>query len=104
MMKTAARRVAFLAVLLVCVSSATACRRKEPEAPAIATPSFQIKQTRVPLGSPVEVTYKFVVANNAPKISENYRVFVHFLDSDKERMWTDDHDTPIPTTDWQTWQ
>jgi len=58
----------------------------------------------VPLGSPVEVTYKFTVANDAPKIGENYRVFVHFLDSDKERMWTDDHDLPVPTTQWKPGQ
>ena len=69
-----------------------ACRREEPEPPPVATPSFSVKQTRVPLGSPVEVTYKFVVAKNAPPITENFRVFVHFLDADNERMWTDDHD------------
>jgi hypothetical protein len=70
----------------------------------VATPSFSVSQTRVPLGSPVEVTYKFTVAPDAPKINENYRVFVHFLDSDKERMWTDDHDLPVPTTQWKPGQ
>jgi hypothetical protein len=104
MMTTSARRLALVGLVIVSASVFSACRRNEPEAPAVATPSFQIKQTRVPLGSPVEVTYKFVVANNAPKIPENYRVFVHFLDSDKERMWTDDHDPPIPTTQWQPGQ
>ena len=68
--------------------------REEPEPPPVATPSFSVKQTRVPLGSPVEVTYKFVVEKNAPPITENFRVFVHFLDADNERMWTDDHDPP----------
>jgi hypothetical protein len=98
------RRMAGMAALALCVSSAAACRRKEPEPPPVATPSFSVNQTRVPLGSPVEVTYKFTVANDAPKISENYRVFVHFLDSDKERMWTDDHDPPVPTTQWKPGQ
>jgi hypothetical protein len=70
----------------------------------VATASFHMNQTRIPLGSPVEVTYKFVVANDAPRITENYRVFVHFLDSDRERMWTDDHDLPIPTTQWKPGQ
>ena len=54
------------------------------------------KQTRVPLGSPVEVTYKFVMEKNAPPIPEDFRVFVHFLDADNERMWTDDHDPASP--------
>jgi hypothetical protein len=70
----------------------------------VATPSFSVSQTRVPLGSPVEVTYKFVMEKNAPPITENFRVFVHFLDNDNERMWTDDHDPPIPTTQWKPGQ
>jgi hypothetical protein len=91
---------ACLALALFCALSASACRREEPEPPGVATPSFSVKQTRVPLGSPVEVNYKFVVAPDAPKISENFRVFVHFLDADNELMWTDDHDPVIPTTQW----
>ena len=86
------RRFAGVAVLVLCVAGATACRRTQQEPPPVATPSFSVNQTRVTLGSPVEVTYKFTVASDAPKINENYRVFVHFLDADKERMWTDDHD------------
>jgi hypothetical protein len=100
----AVRRIALLGLVFLCALNGAACRRKQPQAAAVATPSFHIKQTRVPLGSPVEVTYKFVVAKDAPKINENYRVFVHFLDADKERMWTDDHDLPVPTTQWQPGQ
>jgi hypothetical protein len=104
MMKKSVRGIALLGVGVLCVLSIAGCRRTEPDAPPVATPSFHVNQTRVPLGSPVEVTYKFVVAKDAPKINENYRVFVHFLDSDKERMWTDDHEPPVPTTQWQPGQ
>src|SRR5881392_1205709 len=104
MTKIPVRRMACLAAAGLCAVSVAACRRKQPEPPPVATPSFSVSQSRVPLGSPVEVTYKFTVANDAPKIAENYRVFVHFLDSDKERMWTDDHDLPIPTTQWKPGQ
>lgn len=104
MTNTSPPRLACLAAVALCLSSATACRRKEPEAPPVATPSFSVSQTRVPLGSPVEVTYKFTVAPAAPTINEDYRVFVHFLDSDKERMWTDDHDLPVPITQWEPGQ
>jgi hypothetical protein len=93
--------MACLAAVVLCVSGTLACRRKPKVEPPVATPSFSISQARVPLGSPVEVTYKFTVAETPPKINENYRVFVHFLDSDKERMWTDDHDLPVPTTQWK---
>src|SRR5580765_2954686 len=93
------RRMAGTAAVALCLFSA-GCRRQQPEPPPVATPSFSASQTRVPLGSPVEVTYKFTVAKDAPKIDQNYRVFVHFLDADKERMWTDDHDLPVPTSQW----
>lgn len=93
-----------LALAVLWCVTAVACAREEPEPPPVATPSFTASQTRVPLGSPVEVTYKFVVASDAPAITENYRVFVHFLDVDNERMWTDDHDLPVPTTQWKPGQ
>jgi hypothetical protein len=96
--------MACVAAAGICAASVAACRRKQPEPPPVATPSFSVNQTRIPLGSPVEVTYKFVVAPDAPPIKENYRVFVHFLDTDKERMWTDDHDLPVPTTQWKPGQ
>ena len=96
--------MAALALAALTVSSSAACRREEPEPPPVATPSFSVKQTRVPLGSPIEVTYKFVVAPDAPKINENFRVFVHFLDADKEQMWAEAHDPPIPTTQWKPGQ
>ena len=69
--------------------------------PAGGNASFSVKQTRVPLGSPVEVNYKFVVAADATRIDENFRVFVHFLDGTTSRWWTDDHDPPVPTTQWK---
>src|SRR5215210_1229194 len=103
-MPIAVNRMTVPSFVFLCACFVGSCRRTEPEPPPVATASFHINQARVPLGSPVEVTYKFVVARDAPPIRENYRVFVHFLDSDKERMWTDDHDPPIPTTQWKPGQ
>ena len=54
-----------------------------------------LSRPKVALGSPVEVTYKFTVAADAPRLGAR-RVFVHFLDADDELMWTDDHDPPTP--------
>jgi hypothetical protein len=102
MLKTA-RVMACLGLIALSVLM-SACRREEPEPPPVATPSFSANRTRVPAGSPVEMTYKFVVSPTAPKIPENYRVFVHFLDADNERLWADDHDPPIPTTQWKPGQ
>jgi len=80
-----------------------ACSRKAASEPPLATASFSPARSRAPLGSPLEVTYKFVVAPDA-KFAEDYRVLVHFMDSDDELMWTDDHIPPIPTTQWKPGQ
>jgi hypothetical protein len=99
-MPTTVRGIACLALTVLCVWF-PACRREEPEPPPVATPSLSINRTRVPVGSPVEVTYKFVVAPNAPAITENFRVFAHFIDADREQLWAEAHEPPIPTTQWK---
>jgi len=80
------------------------CARKTDLEPAVATPGLSLSQSRAPLGSPLEVTYRFTVASNAPPFTQNYRVMVHFLDADEELMWTDDHEPAIPTTEWKPGQ
>ncbi|HEX6214979.1 MAG TPA: hypothetical protein VFZ38_09185 [Vicinamibacterales bacterium] len=62
-----------------------------------------LSRPKVPLGSPVEVTYKITVLPNAPALGQR-RVFAHFLDADEELMWTDDHDPPTPSTEWKPGQ
>jgi hypothetical protein len=67
----------------------------------VATPSIAVSRSRAPLGSPIDITYRFEVAQ---KIDGNYRVFVHFIDSEGERMWGDDHDPQPPTSQWKPGQ
>jgi hypothetical protein len=76
------------------------CRHKESSAPPVATPSVSLNRPKAPLGSPLEVTYRFVVANDA-RFDGNYRVMMHVVDSDEEFMWADDHNPPVPTTQWK---
>jgi hypothetical protein len=97
------RRCALIIVLLVSGGFA-GCRRSEAPAPAVATPSVTLSRTKVPLGAPVDITYRFVVAPDAPAFTENNRVFVHVVDTDEKLMWTDDHDPPTPTTEWKPGQ
>jgi hypothetical protein len=79
------------------------CSKAQDTTPAVATMQVTLSRPKVALGSPVEVTYKFTVAQNAPNLGKR-RVFVHFLDADEELMWTDDHDPPTPTSDWKPGQ
>jgi hypothetical protein len=82
------------------LASVAACRRKEVGPPPVATPSVTLNHDRAPLGSPLEITYKFVVASDA-KFTEDYRVMSHIVDADGQMMWDDDHPPPTPTTQWK---
>ncbi len=92
-----------LVTLLILASTVAGCRKPSNQ-PPVATPTVTLSRARVPLGSPLEVTYEFKVAADAPLFTENYCVFVHFVDADDEVMWTDDHFPPTPTTGWKRGQ
>ncbi len=91
-------------VALAVAALGSGCSREETPGPPVATPSVSFSRARAPLGSPIKVTYKFQVANDAPAFDQDYRVFVHFLDADDERLWTDDHDPATPTSQWKPGQ
>jgi hypothetical protein len=92
---------------VVCLALAAglcgACGSRDASTPAVATVSVTLNHDRAPAGSPLELTYKFVVADGA-KFDEDYRVFVHVVDTDDEQMWTDDHAPTPPTSQWKPGQ
>jgi hypothetical protein len=88
--------VAGLAVLAASCSSADT-------APPVGTVSFTANKTRVALNSPIELTYRFDVAPSA-SFPGDFRVLVHVVDADGNQMWSDDHDPPIPTSQWKPGQ
>src|ERR1041384_6858687 len=85
------------------VASMSACRRKEAATPPVATPSLKLNFDKAPLGSPLDVTYRFVVAND-PHFEQDYRVMVHVVDSDEELIFNFDHNPPTPTSQWKPGQ
>jgi hypothetical protein len=86
-----------------CLAMVAACGGAEQVMPPVATPVVTLSHSRAPAGSPIEITYRFDVAGDAA-FSEDYRVFVHVLDADDERMWDDDHDPAVPTRTWKPGQ
>ena len=94
-------RSTFSVVLaLAGLMSAAACGGEERDDPPVATPSVTLSHSLAPAGSPIEIKYRFVVADGA-KIDGDYRVMAHVVDADNELMWTDDHRPPVPTTEWK---
>jgi hypothetical protein len=90
--------------LLALLALATgACGSSEPTEPAVATPRVTLSRDRAPAGSPIDITYRFEVAADA-QFPGDYRVMLHVVDADEERMWDDDHDPPVPTSQWKAGQ
>jgi hypothetical protein len=89
------------ALALLLTALCAACSKETDEGIPVATPSVTVAAREVPIGSPVDITYKFVVAANAPQLAKNYRVFVHFNDASGQQLWTDDHLPPTPTSEWK---
>ena len=92
-----------MAVLVAGAASLAACKRKEAPAPPVATPSVTLSHDKAPLGSPLDITYKFVVASDA-HFTQDFRVMVHVVDADEQLIFAFDHNPPVPTTQWKPGQ
>lgn len=94
---------AALIAALVSALTIVGCSEPQDTTPPVGSIAVSLSRPRIALGSPVEVTYKFTVAPDAPAMGDR-KVFVHFLDADDELMWTDDHEPVPPTTQWKPGQ
>jgi hypothetical protein len=92
-----------LVVTSLVATLVSGCGKKQEAAPPMATPSVTLSRDKVPLGGPIDITYKFVVASDAA-FKQDYRVMVHVVDPNEELMWTDDHEPPVPTKEWKPGQ
>ena len=88
------------AIVLLCSAG---CGLNDSE-PAVATPAVGLNRTDVPLGGPLDMSYRFTPAVDRLGADDDYRVFVHFLDEDGELMFEDDHAPPEPTSTWRSGQ
>ena len=70
--------------------------------PPVAAVNLELNRSAVSLGGPVEMSIRFDVSPNLDGFLEKQRVLVHFLDENLDLMWTDDHEPPIPTTQWKS--
>jgi hypothetical protein len=97
------RRAGGAAVIGAALLSATGCgifKKKQAEVVNIE-PSVTFNQNRAALGSPIEVTYTWKVGADVPKMGEDYRALVHFLDSHEVMLFEDDHIPVPPPSQWE---
>ena len=89
-----------LCVLLVAVA---ACGGDKSNEPPVARPSVTLNKNKAAIGSPLRITYKFEVAQNAV-IDGDHTVFLHVIEPDGEKLWQDDHTPAVPTSQWKPGQ
>src|SRR3954468_17188538 len=99
------RRVGTRVALGLCglplLTASWSCKRRSTAEVNPIVPSVKVNETRVPLGSPVEVTYTWTVEPGAKKLPEDYRALVHFLDSHRVLLFEDDHVPVPPPSQWE---
>ncbi|HXT71797.1 MAG TPA: hypothetical protein VN700_18720 [Vicinamibacterales bacterium] len=97
-------RVAVCSALLVVASTTSGCSKAD-QAPPVASVAVTLNRQSAPLGAPIELTYRFDVAQGA-SIAGDYKVFVHITRDDGTTIWMDDHDLPagMQTSQWKPGQ
>jgi hypothetical protein len=88
-----------LLALLLCVPG---CREAGPQMDVQVQVKMDSKT--LPATGPVELTYVWTMAADAEPVSSDYLVFAHYWGTDGEIHWQDDHQPPIPTSQWKPGQ
>jgi hypothetical protein len=100
-LRTAVRRGMPVLLASALVAGVAGCGKKEVAESRPITPSVSFNKQSAPIGSPIEITYRFEVGPDAAPIDKDYHVFVHFLDSRDALLFNDDHQPPEPTRSWK---
>ena len=87
--------------LLAAAVFAPACGPRQPKDLNDIVPTVSANRTQIPLKSAIEVTYTFECGPAMKKLSEDQRVFVHFVDREGTLLFTDDH---LPAPAASTWE
>lgn len=74
--------------------------RSEP----VAAIDLELERSAAPQGAFVAAELSLTLLPAFAPLDRDYRVFVHFLDPDGRLLWADDHDPPVPSSDWRRGQ
>jgi hypothetical protein len=89
--------------LCVLLAGVAACSGDTSNEPPVAKPTVTLNKDKAAIGSPLRITYKFEVAQNAA-FDGDHTVFVHVIEPGGEKLWQDDHVPPVPTSQWKPGQ
>ncbi len=85
-------------VALAVIVGVSACSSAD-STPPVGSVAVTAARSRVAIGGPLELTYRFELTG-AP-ITGDYNVFVHLLNADGQVLWHDDHRPSVPTSAWK---
>ena len=88
-------------VLAALLLTAIGCGGGGASGPSVATVNLRLDRTSVPIGGPLEMTFRFDVSPDLVPMTDDYLVFVHVLDNNGEPIWNDDHQPETPTSEWE---
>jgi hypothetical protein len=90
------------ACVLLAAGLIASCSGSEPDmAKPVVTPSFSVNSATVTAARPFEFNMRFEVSPDAPAFTEDYVVFVHFIDDKGKMIGAADHAPPTPTQEWK---
>lgn len=100
-MKEMRNRLSLIALAGLVSLTTMACQGNGGAEARSISPTIELNKPQAPIGSPIEATYRFELGSDFQALDKDYTVFVHFLDSHDELLFTDDHRPPEPTSGWQ---
>ena len=100
-MKEMLHRISLIVLAGLTSLTAVACQGNGGAEVQSISPAIELNKPQAPIGSPIEATYRFELGPDFESLDKDFTVFVHFLDSHDELLFTDDHQPPEPTSTWQ---
>jgi hypothetical protein len=94
-------RRALMLIVLAAVPGALLLRPVEVNP---ITPSIEVNQAKVPVGSAIEITYAWSLEPGARRLEQDYRALVRFVDDQDVTLFDDDHAPVPPSSAWQPGQ
>ncbi len=91
-------------VLAALLLTAVGCGGGGASGPPVAAVNLRLDRMTVPIGGPLEMTFRFDVSPDLVPLTDDYLVFVHVLDNNGEPIWNDDHQPEMPTSEWESGQ
>ena len=70
----------------------------------VAAIDLELQRSAAPQGALVAAELSLTLLPAFAPLDRDYRVFVHFLDADGQLLWADDHDPPVPSSEWRRGQ